>query len=268
MKKYLFIFKRGNVRILNLILGMVVIASLTCLCGCSAVLKSQEPRILSDLVYKEGKTEEQYTVYIEENGTYVSYLVLTDQYEGEDACLLLRKTALDTPLAFSRNQSYASFYPGSDIDQYLNQEFYGTLSTDLCDILCSSPISVTSKSSLGYCGKDTQIIYRNIFLLSVVEVGGQSSATVPSEGTKLSYFSNRERRVVQTSSGVTTSWWLRTPNTWHDNVVCSVNTEGIIGIGGIGGFGEDYQNGVRPAFCLPAETPIQKQEGFYLKLGG
>lgn len=246
--------------------ALTIVFSFLCSCGTRCDLL--EPSFLRDIVYAKGKLESQYTILIEEAGTYVPYLVLTDQYEGEDACLLLRKDALDQPQAFHRNKPYASYYSNSEIDCYLNSEFYFTLPEALRDVLYTSRITITSKSSLGYCGKDTEAIQRNIFLLSVVEAGGQSSATVPHEGHQLSYFSSNERRIVQTSSGTPTSWWLRTPNTWHDNVVCGVNTEGVIGIGGIGGLGEDYLNGVRPAFCLPATTPIQNQGGvFYLVLG-
>ena len=263
MRRYLYIFSN---KISKLVVFMIM--TFACLCSCSTSPDLKEPRILRDLVYTEDRSENQYTIFVEETGTYIPYLALTDQYEGQEACLLLRKDALDQPRAFHRNNPYASYYPDSDIDYYLNHEFYLTLSEELRDVLCSSEITVTSKESLGYCGKDTETIQRNIFLLSAIEAGGESSATVPREGHKLPYFSSSERRIVQTSSGIATSWCLRTPHTWHDNVVCGVNTEGVIGIGGIGGFGEDYLNGVRPAFCLPVTTPIRCRDGlFYLDLG-
>lgn len=243
----------------------MIIPVYLCSCGISPVV--EDPSILRDLAYTESKAENQYTVWIEENEEDTPYLVLTKQYNKQKVCLLLRKYALDELHCFNHNEPYASYYPDSSIDCYLNNEFRLMLPESLCDILCSSEITVTSKGSLGYCGKDTETIQRNIFLLSAVEAGGRSAATLPREGNQISYFSSNERRIVQTSSGTITSWWLRTPNTWHDNVVCGVNTEGVIGIGGVGGFGEDYLNGVRPAFCLDAETPIQKRgDLFYLVL--
>lgn len=226
--------------------------------GCGITENREVPNILRDLSYADGKDESQYTVFLEENGELTPYLVLTDQYNDRTVCLLVRKYVMDDSHIYNENASFSGYYADSDIDQFLNGEFWMTLPESLQEILSPSQITITKKSSLGCCGKETETITRNIFLLSAVEVGGTSSPTVVREGKSLAYFSSNEQRIAQTSDGVPVSWWLRTPNTWYDNVVCGVSTNGAIGIGGVGGAGEEnsYKSGVRPAFCLDAETKI------------
>jgi len=56
------------------------------------------------------------------------------------------------------------------------------------------------------------------------------------------------------------SWWLRTPVTVYSNVVCLVYDNGVIGECPTKGFNGEILNGVRPAFCLPGDTPIKAGE--------
>ncbi len=238
------------------------------LSGCGSTTSESASLTLSDITYSEGKQESQYCVLISEDGKDTPYLVLTNHYSEKDVCLLLRKEILDTFLRFNPNGRYAGYYEDSEIDQFLNNDYYSGLPDYLRDAILPTEITITDKDSLGVCGKETSVITRKVFLLSATEAGWNSSAsssTILREGSCLSYFSDNVRRVAYTSNGDTTSWWLRTPNTWYDNMVCGINEEGVIGIGGVGGNGEDYKNGVRPAFCINANTVIDEHDGaFYL----
>lgn len=195
------------------------------------------------------------TVYIKENETYIPYIVLTNNYDKNT--LLLRKYLLDEMQIYNENVSFGAYYPESYIDNYLNTTFFDTLSEETKNIISLTNIETAKKDILGVVGdsNETKTIQRKIFLLSAIEIGHPSTRTTPKEGKKLKYFSNSELRKASNKEGEESAWWTRTPNTWHDNVVYGVNTEGSIGIGGI-----NYESGVRPAFTVPNNTKIKQME--------
>ena len=82
----------------------------------------------------------------------------------------------------------------------------------------------------------------------------------------LKFFYNDQQRIAYSSDGVATSWWLRTPNSWYDNVVCGIDTNGVIGSGGIGSLGEEgeYKSSIRPAFCLKPDIPVLSIDAGYI----
>jgi hypothetical protein len=244
----------------------VLLTLLACLVSCYPAADQGSPAVLRDLAYAEGMVESNYTIYLEENGEFVPYLVLTDQYGGVDGqCLLLRKYLLPDPRAFGQDTGFAAYYAGSEIDSFLSGTFKSTLSPTLQEALCQVDLPITAKESLGCCGQETETISRQIFLLSAVEAGGISTATVPKEGTALAYFENDARRLAHTQDGTPMNWWLRTPNTWYDSVVCAVDRTGAIGLGSVGRSDQSgsLENGVRPAFCLDGYTMITEKEGGY-----
>lgn len=208
---------------------------------------------LQDLGSKEGQ-EVRNRVYIEEDGTKVPYILLTDNYCGN--CLLLREYLLDEPMRFNNNGWYAAYYEDSEVDLFLNKEFCSRISEVVRDSIIDSTIEITAKDSLGVGGKDTISIIRKVFLLSYTEVNMSGSRTNLIEGVPLKYFSDKESRVAYYYDGREGSWWLRTPNTADVDVVCGVSIDGAVGVGGIGGDGGEYLNGVRPAFCLPKDTIV------------
>lgn len=222
------------------------------------------PTVLADLAYSEGAEESRYTVWLPEGGELVPYLVLTDDYGGN--CLLLRKFLLEEPAVFNSNVLYSGYYEDSRIDRMLSGAFRETLPEEVRALLVTVQIPITARDSLWGGEPAITELSREIFLLSAAEVSDQSWQTIAAEGQHLEYFSSRERRIGFHADGTPSSWWLRTPNTWYHNVVCGVDRTGVIGIGGVGAFGEDgeYSNGVRPAFCLKPETPIYMEDGVFL----
>ena len=232
-------------------IGLTLIACTIILGGC------KPPSMLRDIAYDVNK-KSGYTVYIAENEEYVPYLVLTKDYNGN--CLLLRERLLDEPRRYHPNGRYAAYYETSEIDGYLNNEFFDTLSSEVRNIIINSEIVITAKESLAVCGTETKTIERAVFLLSYSELGGEKSSTKLVEGKQLSYFKSDDSRIARYSSNRVGSWTLRTVNTWEDNFVCGVTIDGVAGSGGIGGGLGDYVNGIRPAFCLPGDTAIYTDE--------
>lgn len=243
---------------------VAIVAVLVLVSGCEISDKTAPyPRVLRDLVFTDGKNESQYLIWLAENGTDVPYLVLTDNYEGTNMCLLLRKHTLETPMRFHVNQPYSAYYPECELDHFLNHDFLANF-PDTLDI-CQAPVRVTGWSSLGVCGKQIETISRKVFLLSAMEVFGRSSTTLLQEGSHLDYFSSESRRIAKNTTGASMTWWLRTPNTWYDNIICGVSIDGVVALGSAGGVLGENLSGVRPAFCLSGDTPIYYREGrFYI----
>lgn len=217
---------------------------------------------LQDFAYNPDR-DTPYRIGLEEDGTIVPYLVLSDDYNGN--CLLLREYLLDEPRPYNSSGWYASYYENSEIDQYLNEEFMKRFPADLRNDIADSTIVITAKESLGIGGKDTTTITRKVFLLSYSELHESGARTNLKEGEPLVYFKEMSARVAYYKNGVAGTWWLRTPNTADTYVVCSVITDGAIGLGGLGALGEVSLNGVRPAFCLSRDTKVMKNDdGLYV----
>jgi hypothetical protein len=240
-----------------ILVGIIVILAIN-IGGCAVSKKQSNKELTIEDIAHNAKNSTRCTIYLIENDEYTPYLVLSDGYNGN--CLLLREFLLDDPMRFNPNGLYSAYYENSEIDEYLNHNFINGLSNAISKKLIKSEVIITAKDSLGVCGTNTIIIERDVFLLSYSELGGIKSSTNIEEGKRLLYFNNNESRIAKYRSGEIGSWWLRTPNTWYDNVACGVSGDGVVGIGGVGGAGEDYINGIRPAFCIPKDTLIQEAE--------
>ena len=212
-------------------------------------------KFLSDIAYKKNKSYEN-AVYIKENGVFKPYIVLTSDYNGN--VLLLRKFLLDETMPFNENESHmwagyenGGYYENSSIDKYLNNNFIQVFDDWLQQRMPDSEITITAENSLGVTGEDTLTISRKIFLLSLFELDAGKSQSSVAEGKALKYFTDDYlRRVACFSNGEKNPYWTRTPETWETYTVFTV------GENGIGSASADILSGVRPAFCLDANTAI------------
>lgn len=241
----------------------VVLAAGVLLCSGCSQKNGEEPTVLQDLVYQPGVEESDCTIYLCEESGFVPYLVLTDAYADDKACLLLRCDLLEETGIYQENHRYSGYYADSTVDRYLNACFYETLSDCLQRYLQLVPVEITCKSSLWGGEGKTEYIERYIFLLSVYEISGRSSTTQLKEGKPLGYFDSDQRRTAFSKSAEACSWWLRTPNIWYDNIVYAVNPQGAIDVGGTGQSGRASKSGIRPAFCLPSQMKIVCLQGQY-----
>jgi hypothetical protein len=216
----------------------------------------KEPKELQDLAYNPDR-DTPYRIGIEEDGTFVPYLVLTDDYNGN--CMLLREYLLDEPRPYNTGGD-GSYYENSEIDRYLNEEFMKRFPANLSNKIVDSTIVITALKSLGIGGRDTTTITRKVFLLSYSELHVSGSRTNLKEGEPLAYFTERYSRVACYKNGEAGSWWLRTANTADRDVVCGVSIDGVVGSGGLLGLDGPYLNGVRPAFCLSRDTKVMKND--------
>ena len=224
------------------------------------ISRSRPPTTIADIAYdniKRGRNVD-YRVFVEENGELVPYLVLTADYGGN--VLLLREFLLDEfrPFNPSRHgerlwawQDYGAYYPDSDIDNFLNTEFKNTLGDTVIYAMVASDIEVTAKESMGRAGRESRIITRYVFLLSLRELGHRDSTIAVPLGEALRYFRGYHiGRVATLSNGMATPYWTRTSNNWETYLVFAVS------INFVDSDTADILIGVRPAFCLDRTTSI------------
>ena len=210
---------------------------------------------ISFIAYNKFKEKDDYRVYVKEDGKYIPFLVIANEYVP-GSTLLLRESILSE---LRRVNEYNSYYKDSEIDRFLNGEYYSTLK-EIHHLIKNTPIEIYSKDSIGFSGDETEYINRHIFLLSMKELGYEYE----NEGKKLDYFNKAENWISyyngETTSwvrqGEATSWLLRTPVGAYFSAVFSATYEGTLCIGNAFSL-----YGIRPAFCVDSLAKIKKKEG-------
>lgn len=245
------------------IISLLLTVGVLTITGCS---NTNNVTTIADISYKRNMEENAYTVYLLENNIYVPYFVLTESRKT-NSVILLRKYLLDDNMIYNPNEPYSAYYSGSNVDKYLTNEFPSRFSPDLFTYITESQIKITSKDSLYTGAPITETISRLFFLLSCSEVFGNGSKTVATEGNVLSFFLKEDNRIAKHEDNTTDIWWLRTPDTWYDTLVCTVGVRGNLGICGVGGVEGENSNSVRPAFCLKSDTEIINVDGKNYLLG-
>ena len=78
---------------------------------------------ISSTVYNKFKEKDDYRVYVKEDGKYVPFLVIANEYVP-GSTLLLRESVLSE---LRRVNEYNSYYKDSEIDRFLNDQYYSIL---------------------------------------------------------------------------------------------------------------------------------------------
>ena len=206
--------------------------------------ESVRPVTIGELANPESKNEN--CVYVRENGKYVPFLVITNNYE-DGYTLLLRKEILEEE---HRMNDYSSFYKESEIDTFLNSDYFNELE-DIHKKIKIVSIAIVDKNSIGSSGSDTINIKRHVFLLSAREL----CYGVENEGRELEYFNIPDHRIAE-YHGEPASWLLRTPSTFYLSAVCGIAQDGQLSSANA------YDKfGIRPAFCVDSAEKIIVKEG-------
>lgn len=220
-------------------------------------IKRKNPTVIGDLAHDE-ENPWGYRIYIEEDGKYVPFIVLTSNYNGN--CLLLREFLLDDLYSYNSSGEYGSYYNGSNIDKFLNENYYLEISESTRRLIAESEIEITSKSAIDTHNDKIEIIKRYIFILSANEVNGALGSITLKEGKTLDYFKTIENRIAMFENLSTCSWMLRTPALEGGNTIMGISYNGSIGMGGINTIAGISENAVRPAFCISTDIPIIQSE--------
>ena len=199
------------------------------------------------------------SVWLNVNGSLKEFLVVhkgnpdSAIYDAScDGTWLLMKDIYEKRAWDSDNNNYAS----SDIHSYLNGTFLKLFDTDVQPIIKQVKIPYqknTGSVVSGSSGKSARI-----FLLSCLEVGSNISGS----GACLDYFSGtsaqNDAKRIGYYNGTATDWFLRTPNNYSENyLVYIVNSSG----GASSYTGCMSSKGIRPAFILDSNTPIDNSTG-------
>lgn len=238
----------------RIVLFFVLLSIMLMIGGCG----KKENLIIEKIAYDESKDNP--IVYINENDEYVPYLVITSDYNGNT--LLLRKYVLSELKPYEEHgelwarYEYGSYYEESSIDEFLNTEFWDSLSERTKELIVDSTIEVTDMESYDEWNYKTHEISRRIFLLSSVELGveGLDGYTTTKEGTPLKYFKDKDFNVKMAcfQDGVACPYWTRTPELWETCTVVMIGNEVV------GSSTADISGGVRPAFCISKQTAVKE----------
>ena len=119
-----------------------------CLTGCSFDIKTDEKNTIRDIAYNVNQ-KGNHKVYLQEGNEYVPYLVITNNYNDENVCLLLREHVLENNLPYNHRTKGAIYYKDSEIDKYLCEDFYNSFSEKDKSLMinCSIPITIQRENS-------------------------------------------------------------------------------------------------------------------------
>lgn len=198
-------------------------------------------------------------VKIKVNGASKDFIVVqqgnpnTSTYDSSCAGTWLLMKDIYTTSTFGNNNSYKD----SSIHTYLNGTFYNLIDSNIRAAIKQVKIPYQNGTgSGGSLATGSNGLSTKVFLLSGYEVGWTTSdnSYFPRDGAKLDYFGNssggNSKRVAYNGSSAA-FWWLRSPHTYNNSYVWSVNTDGSSNY--------DWYNssyGVRPAFILPSTLVV------------
>jgi hypothetical protein len=251
------LLKQKEIKIIMVITGVMTLCLLIGMAVYPLIKGKNPPTTLRGLAYDVAPSY-GYTIYLEEESGYHPYLVLTDDYDGGGDVLLLRQYVLDEYQPLYKERAGIAYYGKSYLDEYLNNEYYATLSEGVQEKVVESSVEIFAKTAWGHNGKDVPEmihIHRRVFVLSRVEVVPWSTRRSRKEGRPLKYFkADVERTRAFNADGNPVFWRLRTP-AFDTATGVMIGPDLSIDLGNI------YTPlGVRPAFCLSGDLKIKQSE--------
>ena len=199
-----------------------------------------------------GKLSVGSTVYLNVNGGKIEFLIVNQglpSSDYDDSCNGTWLLMKDLYASRAWNRRSQNSYSASLIHSYLNSTFLNLLDSDIKSAVKTVKLPYTNGTgTTGSVASGSNGLSAQVFLLSYTEVGFSGSSYVNVEGAVLSYFNGaaNSKRIAYLN-GTATRWWLRSPDTDHDNYAWLVYSSGS-------GNNSDIaiQRGVRPAMILPS----------------
>lgn len=234
--------------IISIISGIVIVTCFFSSCD-KADTTEFIPTTISDIAYNKNSNY-GYMVYLFEDEKPTPYFVVTDNYNGNT--LLMRQNTITKLKPFN---DYSSYYRNSDIDVFLNNDFFNVFSTTMKSKVVETNVEITAESALNTHGNQTEIVKTKIFLLSFEELdfGAKSSGIATIEGKKLYFFDNVNNRIAYNDNNEISAWWLRTPDTGYLSCSFVVSSNGKVG-----SVNSYNKNAVRPVFCIKNDTILNE----------
>ena len=188
---------------------------------------------------------EEKILLITENGIPTEYYIAKHGYEPElnnNRTLLVRK---DVSQNGQWDAGGVNAYAGSDIDLWMNGDFYNCLSSGVRDLIGATTFYYTP----GNGNFTVTTLQRAVFALSMNEYG-LSDAGTKLEGSPLPIASVLK---VARLNGSAVVHWSRTPHIGGNTSAYYVNASGAIG-GSVYAVTTAY--GYRPAFTIPSAAKV------------
>lgn len=204
------------------------------------------------------------SVWCKVNGTRTEFIVVnqgnpdTSLYDTScDGTWVLMK---DMHSSRQWNTSNTNTYQNSAINTWLNNDFLEMLDTGVKAAIKQVKIPYCLGNGAGNVFSGTTGLSTKGFLLSGYEVGWTTSDNqhFPQDGAKLSYFvsgtgtSANNKRIAKLN-GSASYWWLRSSYIGETASAWGVSSDGYLYNGGV-----SNSRGIRPAFILPFDTKIDK----------
>ena len=205
------------------------------------------------------------SVFCNVNGVKTEFVVVnqgkpSDMYD--DSCSgawLLMKDVYENRVWDSGN---INKYESSDINTYLNSTFLNLFDSNIKDTI--KQVKIPYRKDGGGDGTDqsgANGLPAKIFLLSGYEVGWTTSINsyFPVDGAKLSYFesgtaTSANNKRIANLNGSAATWWLRSQNTFNNDHVYGVLTNGDYN-----DYNASNSYGIRPTLVLPFDTQVDFQ---------
>ena len=207
------------------------------------------PKTIGEMVGKKTIEGDVPLVHIYEYGRYVPYMVVDKQ--PNSSVMLIRKEPTNDTVQFNDVSVFSSqynYYPDSNLDVWLNDEFVQRFSEPMQEAILDTRIEVTSLETLLKNEENSKkdIVWRRVFVLSTSEYGKDNIMTVLKEGRKIKNLILEEDRQVE---------WTRSPfNDGTSMFSCAIDGKNIIQMS------VDERLKVRPAFTVSPLLAIEKRE--------
>lgn len=137
----------------------------------------KKPTVIEDLCYSK-RYKKDGLVYVTENGVYTPNIAIDTKNYGDDAVILIRKTAWLEEMMYRDENIFGvggAYYPGSVVDNFLEEVVYNSYSEGLKGVVRNAPVKVHTiefvSKHFSKCPPNLETIYRHVFVLSAAETG-------------------------------------------------------------------------------------------------
>lgn len=217
---------------------------------------------IGSLAYNFTQNEE--LVYLLEDGKYIPYIVLHNNYSNNFDTLLLRKNVIGndeyyigyngtimTEKIYKSHLLMSDFeeYEDTEVDKFLLNIFPQRFEQNFLNIINNTKLDFSLYNNGNYSNTE---INRKFFILSFIELNTTDTWENQSTNkTRLKYFEADSKRIAQNDSGITVVYWTRT-HAW--------NGFGAVGLNGsiITETSTEAKYGVRPALTINSNTKVKK----------
>ena len=202
------------------------------------------------------------TVYLNENGSPVEYLVVnkglpSDMYDSScDGVWLLRKDVYEIRVWDEGEKPYQN----SNIHTYLNTDIFNLFDDNLKRVIKRVKIPYwNGLAKNGSLVSGANGLSTSVFLLSTYEVGWETinNSYFTTDGTCLEYFTGTttiDGKRIAYLNGVVARWWLRSPY-----IGASATIQSVTANGNYEAVRPNLSAGVRPTLILPSDTLFDEE---------